>query len=169
ILFGTSVLHEYGISPVGYNVWYKGPLNAFDRTRYTGGSSSGSATGVALGIFPFAIGFDGGGSVRIPSSWSGVVGAIPTFGAVRYDNAETKVFTTLHCGPITANVADAAIVMSGSIIPISGEHFYDKVYRETFDVPMPKINFAPLYDKNPNFTIGYDTAWVHDSDPEIEA
>ncbi|KAF4721227.1 hypothetical protein FOZ62_019963, partial [Perkinsus olseni] len=64
---GTSVMHEYGISPVGYNVWYQGPLNVHDRTRYTGGSSSGSATGVALGLFTFAIGFDGGGSVRDPS------------------------------------------------------------------------------------------------------
>ncbi|KAF4700161.1 hypothetical protein FOZ62_024187 [Perkinsus olseni] len=169
ILFGTSVMHEYGISPVGYNVWYHGPLNAFDRTRYTGGSSSGSATGVALGLFPFAIGFDGGGSVRDPASWSGVDGAIPTFGTVRYHNAETEVFTTLHCGPITANVADAAIVMSViANTKNQGDHFYDKVYRDQFEVPRPKINFAPLYEKNPNFTIGYDTAWVHDSDPEIE-
>ncbi|KAF4700159.1 hypothetical protein FOZ62_024185 [Perkinsus olseni] len=169
ILFGTSVLHEYGISPVGYNAGHQGPLNAFDQTRFTGGSSGGSATGVALGLFPFAIGFDGDGSVRIPASWSGVVGAIPTFGAVRYDNAETEIFTTLHCGPIAANVADAAIVMSVMAnTKNQGDHFCDKVYRDRFGVPMPEINFAPLHDKDPTFTIGYDTAWVHDSDPEIE-
>ncbi|EER06173.1 amidase, putative, partial [Perkinsus marinus ATCC 50983] len=91
--------------------WAQGPLNAYDPTRYTGGSSSGPATGVALGLFPFAIGFDGGGSIRDPSSWSGVVGTVATFGAVRYENAETEIFTTLHCGPITTNVADAAIVL----------------------------------------------------------
>ncbi|KAF4661810.1 hypothetical protein FOL46_005604 [Perkinsus olseni] len=168
ILFGTSVMHEYGISPVGYNVWYHGPLNAFDRTRYTGGSSSGSATGVALGLFTFAIGFDGGGSVRDPSAWSGVVGAIATFGAVKFENDETGIFTTLHCGPITTNADDAAIVLSVMAnTKNQGKHFYDKVYQGMFGVPMPKINFAPPCQKT--FTIGYDTAWVHDSDPEIEA
>ncbi|EER05894.1 conserved hypothetical protein [Perkinsus marinus ATCC 50983] len=51
ILFGTSVMHEYGISPVGFNVWAQGPLNAYDPTRYTGGSSSGPATGPRLKCF----------------------------------------------------------------------------------------------------------------------
>ncbi|KAF4654747.1 hypothetical protein FOL47_009788 [Perkinsus chesapeaki] len=112
ILIGTTTMHELGISPLGYNSWYQGPLNAFDTRRFTGGSSSGAATAAAAGMALFFIGFDGGGSIRIPSVWSGVVGLAPTFGRVRYDNEELKVFTTLHCGPIAANVADVAHVMS---------------------------------------------------------
>ncbi|KAF4654474.1 hypothetical protein FOL47_009964 [Perkinsus chesapeaki] len=167
ILFGTSVMHEYGISPVGYNIWHQGPKNAFNREYFTGGSSSGSATGVALGLFLFAIGFDGGGSVRIPSSWSGVVGYISTFGTVRYENSETEIFTTIHCGPITANVADAAIVMSViAKTQHTGTHFYDQLYLDKFGAVMPPLTFSALYEEQ-DYTIGYDPAWVHDSEPAV--
>jgi len=78
IIIGTTTMHELGIQPLGYNSHYKGPFNAFDPLRYPGGSSSGSAVAVALGIVPLAIGWDGGGSIRIPASFNGVFGLAPT-------------------------------------------------------------------------------------------
>ena len=58
------------------------PRNPWDPARWAGGSSSGSASGVAAGLFPVAIGSDTGGSIRIPAAYCGVTGLMPTFGLV---------------------------------------------------------------------------------------
>jgi Asp-tRNA(Asn)/Glu-tRNA(Gln) amidotransferase A subunit family amidase len=59
-----------------------GHRNPYDPEKYTGGSSSGSAAAAASGIVPIAIGCDGGGSIRIPSSLTGLFGIKATFGRV---------------------------------------------------------------------------------------
>lgn len=73
-----------------------------------GGSSSGSAALVAAGEVDMALGTDQGGSVRIPSSYCGIVGMKPTFGLVPYTGGLSLEATLDHIGPITANVADNA-------------------------------------------------------------
>src|SRR5262245_12689249 len=86
-----------------------GPVrNPWDRTRSAGGSSSGSAALVASGGADLALGGDQGGSVRIPSSYSGTVGHKPTHGLVPYTGAFPIELTLDHLGPITRTVADAA-------------------------------------------------------------
>lgn len=66
IVLGVTVMVEGGVSPLGYNSHFQGPTNAHSLHRYSGGSSSGSAAAVASGLVPVAIGFDGGGSIRVP-------------------------------------------------------------------------------------------------------
>ncbi|KAF4654475.1 hypothetical protein FOL47_009965 [Perkinsus chesapeaki] len=173
ILIGTTTMHELGISPLGYNSFYKGPLNAFDTRRFTGGSSSGAATAAAAGMAIFFIGFDGGGSIRIPSVWSGVVGLAPTFGRVRYDNEELKVFTTLHCGPIAANVADVAHVMSviGNVQYKRGQHFYDGLYQKAAGKEtMPPMHLNALLTPSPKgkYKVGVFDDWVKFSSEEAQ-
>ena len=68
-----TVLTEWGMSPLGNNVQFAMPHNAHDTTRAAGGSSTGSAVGVALGVAPFATGGDGGGSIRIPAALNGIL------------------------------------------------------------------------------------------------
>ena len=90
-----------------------GPVrNPWDETRMTGGSSSGSAALVASGLVDLATGGDQGGSVRIPASYTGIVGHKPTHGLVPYTGAFPIEQTIDHLGPMTRTVADAALVLS---------------------------------------------------------
>jgi aspartyl-tRNA(Asn)/glutamyl-tRNA(Gln) amidotransferase subunit A len=102
-----TVLTEWGMSPIGNNVHFPMPHNAHDATRAPGGSSTGSAVGVALGIAPLATGGDGGGSIRIPASLNGVFGIKPTFGRVSRTGDGFKG-SVAHAGPIASSTADLA-------------------------------------------------------------
>lgn len=87
-------------------------LNPWDRTRSAGGSSCGSSALVASGAVDIATGGDQGGSIRIPSAYSGTVGHKPTHGLVPYTGAFPIEQTIDHVGPITRTVADAALVLN---------------------------------------------------------
>ncbi len=89
-----------------------GPVhNPWDTTRTTGGSSSGSAALVATGEVDLATGGDQGGSIRMPSAMTGIVGHKPTHGLVPYTGAFPIEFTLDHVGPMTRTVAGAALAL----------------------------------------------------------
>jgi amidase len=77
----------------------------------TGGSSSGCAALVAGGQVDMAVGSDQAGSVRVPASWSGICGMKPTFGLVPFTGALSQETCIDHLGPMTANVADNALLL----------------------------------------------------------
>lgn len=76
-----------------------------------GGSSSGSAALLAAGEVDFAIGADQGGSIRIPASFSGIVGHKPTYGLVPYTGVMGLDYTIDHVGPMARTVADCALLL----------------------------------------------------------
>lgn len=112
LLVGKTNMHEIGINPNGCNAHYGTTRNPFDPSCDTGGSSSGSATAVAAGLVPMAIGADGGGSIRIPAALCGIVGLKPTFGRVSEFGAAPLAWSVAHLGPLAVSVEDAALMYS---------------------------------------------------------
>ncbi|MFT5894480.1 MAG: amidase [bacterium] len=89
-----------------------GPVHNPYRYGYAaGGSSSGSAALVGSGEVEMAIGGDQGGSIRMPSGWCGIYGMKPTHGLVPYTGVMPIEATIDHTGPMTANVADNALML----------------------------------------------------------
>jgi aspartyl-tRNA(Asn)/glutamyl-tRNA(Gln) amidotransferase subunit A len=76
---------EFAFSGLGLNPATATPPNRHDPDRLPGGSSSGAAASVALGLAPAAIGSDTGGSVRLPAAWNDLVGFKPAHGALPAD------------------------------------------------------------------------------------
>ncbi len=116
LLIGKTNMHEIGLGVTGLNPHYGPARNPYDPGHYTGGSSSGSASAVAAGLCPIAVGADGGGSIRIPASFCGLVGLKSTFGRVSEHGAATLCWSVAHNGALAGNAADAALayaIMAG--------------------------------------------------------
>jgi Asp-tRNA(Asn)/Glu-tRNA(Gln) amidotransferase A subunit family amidase len=86
--------------------------NPWDLERTPGGSSGGAGASVAAGMTAVALGTDGGGSIRIPSSFCGVVGHKPTFGLVPKEPGFKGWKTLSVDGPLARSVRDAALMLS---------------------------------------------------------
>jgi amidase len=113
---------EYFCVSGGSHTNATGPVhNPYKMGYSAGGSSSGSAVLVALGEVDMAIGGDQGGSIRMPSSFSGVYGMKPTHGLVPYTGIMPIEITIDHTGPMTANVRDNALLLE----VIAGPDGYD--------------------------------------------
>lgn len=110
VVVGQTPMTELGMTPLGCNPLRRMPRNPHDPGRLAGGSSTGSGVAVATGLVPFALGVDGGGSIRIPSALNGVFGLKPTWGRVSRagDDATGSVS---HVGPIASSPFDLALVL----------------------------------------------------------
>ena len=113
-VLGKTNMHEIGILPNGLNT-HNGPVrNPYGPAHEAGGSSSGSAAAVAAGLCAAAIGADGGGSIRIPAAYCGVIGLKPTYGRVSEFGAVPLAQSVAHLGPIAAT-ADRSAPRSGRV------------------------------------------------------
>jgi amidase len=103
---------EYFCFSGGSHTSAAGPVQNPRKAGYSaGGSSSGSAAVVAAGEADMAIGGDQGGSIRIPAAYCGVYGLKPTHGLVPYTGIFPIELTLDHTGPMTATVADNALLL----------------------------------------------------------
>ncbi len=115
ITLGTTPMTEFGMTPNGANAKRTMPRNPHGLGHLAGGSSTGSGVAVATGLVPFALGADGGGSIRIPAAMNGVFGIKPTWGRVSRAG-DLSGGTVAHLGPLacsTVDLAQALEVMSG--------------------------------------------------------
>ncbi len=106
LLFGTTHTTEWGMDPCGYNEFYSMPRNPHRPGRAAGGSSTGAAVSVALGLSPLASASDGGGSIRIPATLNGLVGIKPTYGRIGRSGDLFGASTVSTSGPIGLTVED---------------------------------------------------------------
>jgi aspartyl-tRNA(Asn)/glutamyl-tRNA(Gln) amidotransferase subunit A len=110
VLLGKTSTPEFGWKGVTDSLRHGATGNPWDAGLTAGGSSGGAAAAVGLGIGPWAVGTDGGGSVRIPASFTGTVALKPTFGRIPLYPA--SAYGTLgHAGPMTRSVTDAALLL----------------------------------------------------------
>ncbi|MFN3002387.1 amidase family protein [Mycolicibacterium wolinskyi] len=109
IAVGKTAMAEFGWTATTDTVLHGITRNPVDTTRTAGGSSGGSAAAVAANLGPISLGTDGGGSVRIPAAFCGVVGFKPTQGRVPLW-PPTPYGTLAHVGTFTKDVTDAAAV-----------------------------------------------------------
>jgi aspartyl-tRNA(Asn)/glutamyl-tRNA(Gln) amidotransferase subunit A len=110
-LLGKLATHEFAHGGPSFDLPWPPARNPWHLEHFTGGSSSGSGSAIAAGIAPFALGSDTGGSIRGPASYCGVVGLMPTYGLVSRAGVVPNSFTFDHCGPMTWNVEDCALVL----------------------------------------------------------
>jgi aspartyl-tRNA(Asn)/glutamyl-tRNA(Gln) amidotransferase subunit A len=100
--FGWKGVTDNSLDGVTRNPWHTG--------RTPGGSSGGSAAALAAGACPLALGTDGGGSIRIPGAFTGVVGLKPTF--ARVPHWPMSPFGSLaHAGPMARTVTDTSLLL----------------------------------------------------------
>lgn len=112
VTVGKTNLTEFAFSGLGINPHFGTPRNPWDeqRVRIPGGSSSGSAVAVALGLLPCAIGTDTGGSVRIPAAFNGIVGFKPTAGRIPVSGVLPLAESFDSVGPLCCSVEDCALL-----------------------------------------------------------
>lgn len=121
-------------------------LNPWDRTRWSGGSSSGSGAAVAAGLVTFAIGSETSGSILTPAAFCGVTGLRPTYGLVSRRGAMSLSWTLDKLGPMCRSAEDCALVLKA----IAGGDTQDPGSSGR------SFNYTPQYARKPaDITIGY--------------
>lgn len=109
ILVGKLTMHELGMDTTNNNPIWGTPLNPYHERYYTGGSSGGAASAVAAGLIPFAIGSDGGGSVRIPSNYCGLYGLKTSHNRVSTAPMANAGKSVTVRGPLASSMADLEV------------------------------------------------------------
>ncbi|MBO5095583.1 MAG: Asp-tRNA(Asn)/Glu-tRNA(Gln) amidotransferase subunit GatA, partial [Bacilli bacterium] len=112
VMVNKTSMDEFGMGGTGTTAHTGIQKNPWDTTRICAGSSSGSAAAVAAGVYPYALGSDTGDSIRKPAAYCGIVGYKPTYGMISRYGLFAFASSLDHCGVLTRNVKDAAIVVN---------------------------------------------------------
>lgn len=161
LLIGKTNMHEIGINVTGLNPTHGTTRNPYNPGHFTGGSSSGSATAVAAGLAPVAIGADGGGSIRIPASFCGVFGLKPTYGRVSEHGAAPLCWSVAHVGPIAGSATDTALAYA----VMAGPDLRDP---NSLHQPMPSLENWDQLNLN-GLKLGVYKQWFRHAEKEVVA
>ncbi|MEA9389706.1 AtzE family amidohydrolase [Acerihabitans sp. TG2] len=133
MLSGMLNMDAYAYGFTTENSHYGATRNPRDLTRIAGGSSGGSAAAVAAGLVHFTLGSDTNGSIRVPSSLSGILGLKPTFGRLSRRGSQPFVASLDHLGPMARCSEDLSYVYDAIQGRDPHDHFQaDQPTRETF-------------------------------------
>ena len=145
VVVGRTNMHELAFGITSNNTAHGPVRNPLDPSLVAGGSSGGSAAAVALGVVPFSLGTDTGGSVTVPAAFCGVVGFRPTTGRYPGDGLVKLSWTRDTVGLHARTVADVRTV--------------DRVICRQPDAPVTSLD---------GMVLGVLRARFDDLDPEIE-
>jgi len=109
IIFAKTTCPEFSLTGVTDSEIYGLTSNPWNIERTCGGSSGGAAVAVATGLGSFSLGGDGGGSIRIPAGFCGIVGFKPSFGAIPREPCFPSWQSLVAYGPMTRSVSDARL------------------------------------------------------------
>jgi aspartyl-tRNA(Asn)/glutamyl-tRNA(Gln) amidotransferase subunit A len=168
VIIGKTNVPEFGYSGVGHNPVFEATRNPWNLDMTSGGSSAGSGASVAAGLAPFAIGSDGGGSVRIPSALCGLYGIKASMGRVPlYPGCRDERYPGVsswesleHIGPMSRTVADSALMLKVITGPDP---------RDRYSIPAADFDYvAAIRDEIRGLKIAYSEDWGYAPvDPEV--
>ncbi|MSP23775.1 MAG: amidase [Myxococcales bacterium] len=159
LLIGKANMHELGLGVTGLNPHHGSARNPYAPGHATGGSSSGSAASVALGLSPIAVGADGGGSIRIPAALCGQLGLKPTLGRISEHGAAELCWTVAHIGPIAGTVRDLALAYAAMAGPDT---------KDPTSLGQPAVRTDGIAnDSLAGVRVGIFRPWFEDAEPAI--
>ncbi len=115
VLLGKTNMDEFAAGVSGKNSFFGDTHNPWDLNRSPGGSSSGSAAAVAAGLCLGGTGTDTGGSIRVPASWTGLVGMRPTYGRISQQGIHSRAKSLDSPGFLGRSVKDVALLLKAVI------------------------------------------------------
>lgn len=161
VFVGKNTLPEFAWKGVTDSARHGVTGNPWGAHLTAGGSSGGAATAVGLGMGAWSVGTDGGGSVRIPASFTGTVALKPTYGQIPL-YPPSAYGTLSHAGPMTRTVADAALMMD----VLTGADA-----RDWSAMPVPADSYLSRLEEGVRgLRIGYSTTLGYGTnEPDVQA
>jgi aspartyl-tRNA(Asn)/glutamyl-tRNA(Gln) amidotransferase subunit A len=162
IMVGKTNTPTLGWIGATHNLLFGPTRNPWHLERTPGGSSGGASAAVAAGLGPLAIGTDGGGSIRIPASFAGIVGLKPSFGRIPV-YPPSAAWSLSHIGPMTRTVADAALMLQASAGPDE---------RDPGSLPAARVDYVRALSQGvKGLRVAYagDLGFAEAIDPEVAA
>lgn len=151
VMVGKLNMHELGTDTTNNNPSWGTPRNPYNKDYYTGGSSGGSGAVVAAGLVPIALGADGGGSIRLPSTFCGVYGLKPSHGRIGDTGSTVTVL-----GPLAASMADLEVAYRVMAKPDPNHPTCS-----LFSPPNPSVTNDPKI-------LGICEEWFDRADPNVQ-
>ena len=162
IMVGKTNTPAFGWIGATHNLLFGPTRNPWNLGRTPGGSSGGASAAAAAGLGPLHVGTDGGGSIRIPASCTGIYGFKPSYGRIPA-HPPSGAWSLSHVGPMTRTVADAALVLSVCAGPDE---------RDPHSLPAERVDWTKAAGGS---LAGLRVAWAEDLgfadcvDPEVVA